>query len=134
MLFQKKKEENLFYTKNHEWVSKYNIQEKYVTLGITNYAQQQLGDIVYVDIPDKKKFKKNDVIGELESIKSVGNIFMPVSGTISTFNELLVDHPELINEDPFNNGWILTIIPENNNDINKMLTYLEYNNYLKEIS
>lgn len=135
MLFQKKNEENLLYTKNHEWITKNNIKENYIILGITNYAQQQLGDIVYVDIPNKKNiFKSNDIIGELESVKSVGSIFMPIEGTILEFNELLIKHPELINEDPYKNGWILKIIPKNNNDISKMLTYMEYNNYLKKIS
>ncbi len=97
--------ENLQYTKEHEWLS---IDGTTMRIGITDYAQDQLGDIVFVELPDVgTDLGDGDVFAEVESTKSVGEVYAPVPGTVSARNEALMDTPELVNQDPYGEGWLI---------------------------
>jgi len=99
--------ENLQYTKEHEWVS---VEAGIYTMGITDYAQEALGDIVYVQLPKiGESVSAGKVCGEVESTKSVSELFSPVTGTVKTINEALSQSPELLNSDPYVAGWLITI-------------------------
>ena len=99
--------ENLQYTKEHEWVS---VEAGIYTMGITDYAQEALGDIVYVQLPKiGESVSAGKVCGEVESTKSVSEIYSPVTGTVKTINEALSQSPELLNSDPYVAGWLITI-------------------------
>jgi len=96
------------YTKAHEWVL--DLGEQRVRIGITDYAQDALGDIVYVDVPDAgKAVQAGDTLAEVESTKSVGEVYAPVSGTVVAPNAALGDQPELVNSDPYGDGWIVEL-------------------------
>ena len=96
--------EGLLYTESHEWVRDEGSQ---VTIGLTDYAQSQLKDIVYVEIPEiGSEFKKGDSIGVVESVKTVADIYSPVTGKVMETNVTLKDHPQFVNEDPYGKGWI----------------------------
>ncbi len=100
--------EDLKYTEEHEWVSQKAPTS--VRVGITEYAQDQLGDVVFVELPDVgKQVEAGDAVGEVESTKSVSEIFAPVSGTVTAVNEAVVQAPELINSDPYGEGWMFEI-------------------------
>ena len=99
--------EHLRYTEDHEWVE---VEDDIATIGITDYAQSELGDIVFVELPETgKSFKAGDVLGTIESVKAVSEIFSPVSGSVVEVNETLNDKPEVINEDPNGAGWYCRI-------------------------
>lgn len=96
------------YTKAHEWVLE--LEGKRVRIGITDYAQDALGDIVYVDLPDTgKRVVAGDTLAEVESTKSVGEVYAPVTGTVAASNTSLDDQPELVNSDPYDEGWIVEV-------------------------
>lgn len=98
--------ENLLYTKDHEWVK---VDGNVATIGITDYAQHSLGEIVFVELPDTdEEFDAHDSIGAIESVKAASDVFIPLSGTITEVNEELEDSPELLNEDPYQN-WIVKV-------------------------
>ena len=98
---------NLKYTKDHEWIS---IEGDVATIGITDFAQGELGDIVYVEIEKiGENFSKEEVFGTVEAVKTVSDLFMPVAGEIIEINEELNDKPELVNEDPYGQGWMIKI-------------------------
>ena len=98
------------YTKTHEWVKR---EEKLVRIGITDYAQQNLTDVVYVELPKAgKEIKKGDVLASIESVKSVSEVYSPVSGVIREANEGLDDEPEFVNKEPYDNGWLVLIEPD----------------------
>ncbi|MDQ1280876.1 MAG: glycine cleavage system protein [Thermoproteota archaeon] len=126
--------DNLFYSKEHEWA----LLEKpnFVKIGITDYAQKALHDIVFVDIPKKGTIvEMMKSVGTVESVKSVSEVFSPVSGSIADVNEELRLNPELINEDPYGKGWIALI--ETNNfpeESKKLLTPIQYVGYLRTLS
>jgi glycine cleavage system H protein len=97
--------EDLLYTESHEWVKDEGSQ---VTIGLTDYAQSQLKDIVYVDIPEVgSEFKKGDSIGVVESVKTVADIYSPMTGKVTDENFTLKDHPQFVNEDPYGKGWLI---------------------------
>ena len=99
--------ENLKYTKDHEWVS---IENGVATVGITDFAQSELGDIVYIDIEGlDETLDQNEVFGSVEAVKTVSDLFMPVSGEVIEFNEDLEDAPENVNKDPYGSGWMIKI-------------------------
>ena len=99
--------ENLKYTKDHEWMS---IEGDVATIGITDFAQGELGDIVYVEIEKiGENFLKEEVFGTVEAVKTVSDLFMPVTGEIIDINESLNEKPELVNEDPYGQGWMIKI-------------------------
>ena len=99
--------ENLHYTKDHEWVA---IEGDIATIGITDFAQGELGDIVYVEVETlDESMEAEEVFGTVEAVKTVSDLFMPLSGTIVEFNENLVDQPEMVNEDPYGAGWMIKV-------------------------
>ena len=118
--------ENLKYTQNHEWVL---IKDNIVTVGITDFAQTELGDIVYVDV-DTMGISLNidDVFGSVEAVKTVSDLFMPVKGEIIEINPLLENNPELVNLSPYKDGWIIKVRVEQSNE--KLLTAQEYKNHI----
>lgn len=96
---------DLLYTEEHEWVS---VDGTTVRLGITDFAQDQLGDIVYVDLPEVgAELEKDDTFAEVESTKSVGEVYAPFDGVVTAVNDALVDTPELVNSDPYGEGWLI---------------------------
>jgi len=114
----------LKYTKDHEWV---RIEGNEAYLGITEFAQRELGDIVYVDISSKgQEVKKEQVFGTVEAVKTVSDLFMPVTGTINETNPLLDSQPELVNTDPYGDGWMVKITLTNLADVDTLLSAEDY--------
>ncbi|HZD23853.1 MAG TPA: glycine cleavage system protein GcvH [Acidimicrobiia bacterium] len=100
--------EELLYTDEHEWIKK--VGESTVRIGITDYAQDQLGDVVYVELPEVgKEVAKEDLLVEIESTKSVGEVYAPFAGTITAINEAVASSPELVNDSPYEDGWLVEI-------------------------
>jgi len=124
--------ENLYYTKEHEWLK---IEDDTATMGITDYAQKSLHEIVFVDLPEiKKKVRQMEPIGTVESVKAVSEIYTPISGEIIEVNKELNEKPELVNQDPYGKGWIAKIRLENlDNEIKNLLTPQQYREYLKTL-
>jgi glycine cleavage system H protein len=111
--------ENLRYTKDHEWVS---IEGDIATVGITDFAQHELGDIVYVEIETKgKALAAEAVFGTVEAVKTVSDLFLPVSGTITEINPLLESEPEKVNNDPYGDGWMIKMKVDNPDDVSKLM-------------
>lgn len=122
--------EDLSYTKDHEWV---RVKGEEATVGITDHAQNQLGDVVYVELPKVgDKFEASEPFGSVESVKAVSEIYMPLSGSVLKVNETLNDSPELVNEDPYGDGWMITIKIENASQVDGLLSAIEYEDYIKE--
>jgi len=122
-------EENL-YTKDHEWLS---IQGDVGIIGITDYAQRELGDVVYVDLPEVgDTFDAGDPFGSVESVKAVSEIFCPVGGEVVEVNEKLEDSPELINESPHVKAWLIKIRILAQDELQELLSAEEYEEYLQE--
>lgn len=120
---------DLLYTKTHEWVS---IKDNIATVGITDYAQHQLGDVVFVELPNVGMvFEKGSNAGEIESVKAVGDIIMPLSGEIIDINENLADKPELLNNSPYNEGWMIKINFSHINEIDDLLSLEKYKDIIK---
>lgn len=116
--------ENLKYTKDHEWIS---IDGDIATVGITDFAQSELGDIVYVEVDTiDENLNKDDVFGTVEAVKTVSDLFIPVSGEILEFNESLNDNPELINESPYDEGWIIKMKVEDSDQLSELLDSISY--------
>jgi len=116
--------ENLKYTKTHEWIK---IEDKIAYIGITDYAQQELGDIVFVEVNSiNKELNKNDSFGTIEAVKTVSDLFMPISGKVIEINEKLKNNPELINKDPYGEGWIIKVEISNINEISNLLSVEDY--------
>ena len=116
--------ENLKYTKDHEWVS---VEGNIATVGITDFAQSELGDIVYVEVDTlDETLNKDEVFGTVEAVKTVSDLFLPMSGKIVEFNESLSDAPESINESPYEQGWIIKVEVSNPDEINKLLNSDDY--------
>jgi glycine cleavage system H protein len=115
---------NLKYTKDHEWIS---IEGNTATIGITDFAQGELGDIVYVDINSVgKALAGEEVFGTIEAVKTVSDLFLPVAGTVTEINPALENEPELINSDPYGKGWIIKLTVNNAADVNGLLTAEAY--------
>ena len=115
---------NLRYTKDHEWVS---IEDNVATVGITDFAQGELGDIVYVDILlTGKALAAEEVFGTVEAVKTVSDLFIPLSGTITKVNPALEAQPELVNTDPYGEGWMIKMTVDNLSDIDKLMTAEAY--------
>ena len=112
------------YTSDHEWIV---VEGDEATIGITEYAQDALGEIVYVDLPaEGDTFDAGDTFGEVESVKSVSELFMPVAGEIIAVNDALEDAPETVNEDPYENGWMIRITIANVEDLENLLDADQY--------
>ncbi len=120
--------ENLRYSKDHEWVS---VTDDVATIGITDYAQHSLGDVVYIDMPRVgDKFSTHEAFGSVESVKAVSEIFTPIAGEIVEVNDGLNDTPEAVNNDPYSSGWMIKIKMDNPNEADKLLSSVEYEEYL----
>jgi glycine cleavage system H protein len=119
------------YTKTHEWVEV--IEGNKVKVGITDHAQDQLGDIVYIDLPEiGKEVKKGEELASIESVKSAEDIYAPVSGKVTAVNEELRDHPEIINEDAEGKGWIVEMEMSNPSELDDLMTKEEYDKFVEE--
>lgn len=120
------------YSQEHEWAKWGN--DGSVTVGITHYAQDQLGDIVFFELPEVGRvLKQAEKLGEVESVKSVSDIYSPVSGEILEVNQGLIDHPELVNEDPYEKGWLIRLKPAEAAEKDKLMTAAEYEAFLQSL-
>jgi glycine cleavage system H protein len=123
--------EDLRYTENHEWIRAES--DGAVTVGISEYAQDALGDIVYVDLPDVgRSVEAGESIAEVESTKSVNDVYAPISGVVATVNEPLMDAPELVNSDPFGAGWFVTITPADGETLEVLMDAAAYTAFTEE--
>ncbi len=116
--------ENLKYTKDHEWVA---VNGGEATVGITDYAQNELGDIVFVEIETEgDTLEKEEVFGTIEAVKTVSDMFMPVSGEITEVNAKLEDEPDVVNKDPYNKGWMIKIKVQDTSELDQLLSAEDY--------
>lgn len=116
--------ENLKYTKDHEWVS---VEGNVATIGITDFAQKELGDIVFLDITSiGKEVKQNDIFGSIEAVKTVSDLFMPVTGSVLSVNSNLDSDPQLVNSDPYGEGWMVEISLSNLSEVEGLLSADQY--------
>jgi len=115
---------NLRYTKDHEWIS---IEGNIATIGITDFAQRELGDIVYVEVETiGKALKAGDVFGTVEAVKTVSDLFLPVDGTVKELNTTLTNSPESVNNDPYGEGWMIKMTVDNVTDIDALMDASAY--------
>lgn len=116
--------QNLKYTKDHEWVA---VEGEIATIGITDFAQSELGDIVFVDVTTEgETLDKEEVFGSVEAVKTVSDLFMPISGEIIELNEKLDGDPELVNSDPYGDGWMIRVKISNASELNDLLDAAAY--------
>jgi glycine cleavage system H protein len=121
--------ENLKYTKDHEWIK---VDGSVATVGITEYAQDQLGDIVFIEIEtEDETLDKGEVFGTIEAVKTVSDMFMPISGKVLEVNPNLEDNPDTVNSDPYGEGWMIKIEFTNADELNELLTNTEYENEIE---
>ncbi len=121
--------EDLHYSKDHEWV---RVDGGEAIIGITDYAQNSLGDVVYVELPKvNDEFAANEAFGSVESVKAVSEVFNPVSGTVVKINESLADEPETVNSDPYGAGWMIRVKMSNPGEVDSLLTAAEYEDFTK---
>jgi len=122
--------DDIKYHREHAWV---RVEGKNATIGITDFAQQQLGDIVYVDLPETEtEVDADSELCEIESTKATSPVVSPVSGTVHEVNDDLADSPEIMNEDPYGNGWIVVITMSDPSEVNDLMSRDEYEKFLKE--
>jgi len=122
--------EDLKYTKEHEWVK---IEGNSALIGITDYAQDQLGEIVFVELPEEgEEFETGDALGVVESVKSVSDVFSPLTGKIVELNDPLTDSPELVNDDPYAEGWLVRLEIKDRAELDNLMSAEEYEAYVKE--
>lgn len=122
--------QNLKYTNEHEWI---RVEGDIAYVGITDYAQEQLGDIVFVDIPTEgETLEANEVFGTIEVVKTISDLFLPVTGEILEQNEALADQPELVNQDPYGEGWLIKMKPANAADLDNLLNAESYKALVNE--
>ena len=115
---------DLKYTKDHEWVK---IENDILVIGITDFAQGELGDIVYVEVETlNENLNSEEVFGTVEAVKTVSDLFMPISGEIIEYNDNLIENPELINSDPYNQGWIIKVKPSELKEVDSLINFDEY--------
>lgn len=123
----------LHYTSKHEWID--TVDEKNCNVGITDYAQQMMKEIVFVELPDiGKKVKKMESIATVESVKSVSEIFAPLSGEVTEVNKKLESEPELINKDPYSQGWIFKIKIDDKKEIEELMDSEKYKEHVDKLS
>lgn len=123
--------DDLKYTKEHEWVKV--LGDGIAAIGITDYAQDQLGDIVYLELPDEgEAVEQGEPFGVVESVKAVSDIYAAVSGTVAEVNEPLAENPETLNEDCYEEGWLIKVKISNPKELDKLLTHEQYQAFVKE--
>ena len=121
---------DLKYSKEHEWVA---VEGATATIGITDFAQDELGDIVYVELPQAEdKISREDAFGVIESVKAVSDIYAPISGRILEVNDSLPDSPEMLNEDPYGDGWIVKVEISDPEELDQLLSAADYKKYIVE--
>jgi len=121
--------EDLHYSKDHEWV---RVEGDQAIIGITDYAQNSLGDVVYLELPKPgDKFAGHEPFGSVESVKAVSEVFTPIAGTITSINESLADEPEKVNSDPYGEGWMIRLKMDNPGEVDSLLTAAEYEDFTK---
>jgi len=117
--------ENLLYTSEHEWIK---IENNTAIIGITDFAQSELGDIIFLELPNLDSvFNTGDIFGTIEAVKTVSDLYMPLDGKITEVNNILNDNPEKVNEDPYGEGWIVKIIIDDNATKDQLLDSKKYN-------
>ncbi|MEC7822216.1 MAG: glycine cleavage system protein GcvH [Candidatus Neomarinimicrobiota bacterium] len=117
--------ENLLYTSEHEWIK---IDGEIATIGITDFAQGELGDIIFLEFPDLNSvFNTGDIFGTIEAVKTVSDLYMPIDGKICEVNDILNDNPEKVNEDPYEEGWMVKIKIDKNISLDGLLDAKKYN-------
>jgi len=122
--------EDCLYTREHEWI---RVEDDVGVIGITDYAQQALGDIVYVELPSVgDHFSQGESFGNVESVKAVSELYMPVSGEIVAINEDLAESPQLVNEDPYGDGWMVKVALSDPAELETLMSASEYEEYVKE--
>lgn len=120
--------EGLKYSKEHEWVL---VENDVATIGISEFAQDELGDIVYVELPHVgEKISKDDPFGSVESVKAVSDIFAPISGSVVEVNDTLPDSPEIINEDPYGDGWMIKVQMTDKEELKELMSSDDYAEYI----
>ena len=118
--------DTLQYTKEHEWV-RVSADGASAVIGITDFAQQELGDIVFVELePEGEQFDQDEVFGSVEAVKAVSDLFMPVTGTISRHNPVLETNPELVNSDPYGEGWMVEVALSDPSELDSLLSAAAY--------
>ncbi|MDO9511389.1 MAG: glycine cleavage system protein GcvH [Bacteroidales bacterium] len=123
--------ENLKYTPDHEWIQ---VDGNVATVGITDYAQSQLGDIVFVDVQTEgEDLEKGESFGSIEAVKTVEDMYMPISGTILEFNNGLEDTPDAINKDPYTSGWVIKIKLSNASELDSLMDATAYKAHLESL-
>ena len=115
---------DLKYTKDHEWL---RVEENVAFVGITHFAQSELGDIVFIDVDTEgESLEKEEVFGSVEAVKTVSDLFMPINGEVLEFNEKLEDNPELINSDPYGEGWIIKVSLNDDSEMGDLMSSGDY--------
>ena len=123
--------EDLRYTESHEWVS--SEEDGVVKVGVTDHAQSQLGDLVFVELPEEEAtIAQGDACAVVESVKAASDIYCPISGEIVAVNEALADSPETVNNDPYGDGWLFSIRPENADDLDELMDAEAYKEHVGE--
>ncbi len=122
--------EELKYTNDHEWA---HVEGDVLVMGITDYAQDSLGEIVYIELPSEgDEITKGDPFGAVESTKAVSDLYAPVSGDVVEVNEALLDSPELINTDPYGEGWIIKVKVYDLGELDDLMDFVDYNNFIEK--
>lgn len=122
--------DNVKYTKEHEWL---RIESDVAVIGITDYAQSELGDIVFIEFPEKgKTFSQNDSVGTIEAVKTVADLYAPISGEVVEVNEKLADEPELVNKDPYEQGWMIKMKISDPSEIDALMDSAAYKEHVAE--
>ena len=122
--------DDLKYTKEHEWVK---VDGTTAIVGVTEFAQSQLGDIVYLELPEEgEELEKEEPFGVIESVKAVSDIYAPLSGTVLEINDPLADNPETVNEDCYGEGWLVKVKITNPKDLNDLMDHTAYQSFVKE--
>jgi glycine cleavage system H protein len=117
------------YSREHEWI---RVEDDVCVLGITEFAQQELGEVVFVELPEVGQvFNTDDEVGTIESVKAVAEVYIPVAGEVVEINEAVVDDPELLNEDPHNEGWLIKVRFSSASDLKALMTAEKYEEYVK---
>jgi len=122
--------EDLKFAKSHEWA---RIEENIVTIGVSDYAQESLGDIVYAELPEEgRDLHKEEVFGMVESVKAVSDLYCPVSGEVIEVNEALIDSPEVINDDPYGEAWLVKVRIDDPSELDSLMDAKEYKQFVEE--
>ena len=121
--------DHLLYTKDHEWA---NFKDNEVVIGITDYAQSQLGDVIFIELPEVGvELTLGDAFGEVEAVKAVSELYAPISGIIIAVNEELENSPDIVNSDPFGDGWLIKVVPSITEEKDELMDFLSYEEHVE---